>query len=337
MKKKVFAIIAIAVIMTIAASVMLTGCVGDNNTEQDKISASAEALGMTALGSGAILADMAEGVVAPEGEAETQQPEAGTEIPEAGTEIPEAGTETPEVGTETPEAGTGSAGGNLTEEETAVVDRYLQIVDKMLNSSGIVINEGESELEGYAKKVEISSTDLYGNTQSFVIHYNEQEVSRELDDGKEEVEWRLEGIMIAGEREYAVIGERETEADEAGLEFTAYLDRDHYVEIEKSSENGEEEFGYKIVVDGKVTEEFELSIEQEYGKTEVEIESVSGGNILVIDYEMKERASGKTVVECKVYENGEVYEFEIDATCDGNREMRRYRYRNGVCYDRYDD
>lgn len=330
MKKKVFAIIAIAVIMTIAASVMLTGCVGDNNTEQDKISASAEALGMTALGSGAILADMAEGVVAPEGEAETQQPEAGTKIPEAGTE-------TPEAGTETPEAGTGSAGGNLTEEETAVVDRYLQIVDKMLNSSGIVIDEGESELEGYAKKVEISSTDLYGNTQSFVIHYNEQEISRELDDGKEEVEWRLEGIMIAGEREYAVIGERETEADEAELEFTAYLDRDNYVEIEKSGENGEEEFGYKIVVDGKVTEEFELSIEQEHGKTEVEIESVSGGNILVIDYEMKERASGKTVVECKVYENGEVYEFEIDATCDGNREMRRYRYRNGVCYDRYDD
>lgn len=330
MKKKVFAIIAIAVVMTIAASLMLTGCVGDNNTEQDKISASAEALGMTALGSGAILADMAEGVVAPEDEAETQQPEAETEIPEAGTE-------TPEAGTETPEAGTGSAGGNLTEEETAVVDRYLQIVDKMLNSSGIVIDEGESELEGYAKNVEISSTDLYGNTQSFVIHYNEQEVSREIDDGKEEVEWRLEGIMIAGEREYAVIGERETEADEAELEFTAYLDRDNYVEIEKSSENGEEEFGYKIVVDGKVTEEFELSIEQEYGKTEVEIESVSGGNVFVIDYEMKERASGKTVVECKVYENGEVYEFEIDATCDGNREMRRYRYRNGVCYDRYDD
>lgn len=330
MKKKVFAIISIAVVMAIAASVMLTGCVGDNNTAQDKISASAEALGMTALGSGAILADMAEGVVAPEDEADAQQPEAGTETPETGTE-------TPEAGTENPEAGTGSAGGNLTEEETAVVDRYLQIVDKMLNSSGIVIDEGESELEGYAKKVEISSTDLYGNTQSFVIHYNEQEISRELDDGKEEVEWRLEGIMIAGEREYAVIGERETEADEAELEFTAYLDRDNYVEIEKSSENGEEEFGYKIVVDGKVTEEFELSIEQEYGKTEVEIESVSGGNILVIDYEMKERASGKTVVECKVYENGEVYEFEIDATCDGNREMRRYRYRNGVCYDRYDD
>ena len=310
MKKKVFAIIAIAVVMAIAASVMLTGCVGDNNTAQDKISASAEALGMTALGSGAILADMAEGVVAPEDEADAQQPEAGTEIPEAGTETPEAGTETPEAGTGTPEAGTGSAGGNLTEEETAVVDRYLQIVDKMLNSSGIVIDEGESELEGYAKKVEISSTDLYGNTQSFVIHYNEQEISRELDDGEEEVEWRLEGIMMAGEREYAVIGERETEADEAELEFTAYLDRDNYVEIEKSSENGEEEFGYKVVVDGKVTEEFELSIEQ---------------------------ASGKTVVECKVYENGEVYEFEIDATCDGNREMRRYRYRNGVCYDRYDD
>ena len=125
MKKKVFAIISIAVVMAIAASVMLTGCVGDNNTAQDKISASAEALGMTALGSGAILADMAEGVVAPEDETDTQQPEAGTEIPEAGTE-------TPEVGTETPEAGTGSAGGNLTEEETAVVDRYLQIVDKML-------------------------------------------------------------------------------------------------------------------------------------------------------------------------------------------------------------
>ena len=330
MKKKVFAIISIAVVMAIAASVMLTGCVGDNNIEQDKISASAEALGMTALGSGAILADMAEGVVAPEDEADTQQPEAETETPEAGTE-------TPEAGTENPEAGTGSAGGNLTEEETAVVDRYLQIVDKMLNSSGIVIDEGESELEGYAKKVEISSTDLYGNTQSFVIHYNEQEISREIDNGEEEVEWRLEGIMIAGEREYAVIGERETEADEAELEFTAYLDRDNYVEIEKSSENGEEEFGYKIVVDGKVTEEFELSIEQEYGKTEVEIESVSGGNVFVIDYEMKERASGKTVVECKVYENGEVYEFEIDATCDGNREMRRYRYRNGVCYDRYDD
>ena len=81
MKKKVFAIIAIVVVMAIAASVMLTGCVGDNNIEQDKISASAEALGMTALGSGAILADMAEGVVAPEDEADAQQPEAGTEIP----------------------------------------------------------------------------------------------------------------------------------------------------------------------------------------------------------------------------------------------------------------
>ena len=85
MKKKVFAIISIAVVMAIAASVMLTGCVGDNNIEQDKISASAEALGMTALGSGAILADMAEGVVAPEDEAGAQQPEAGTETPEAGT------------------------------------------------------------------------------------------------------------------------------------------------------------------------------------------------------------------------------------------------------------
>lgn len=330
MKKKVFAIIAIFVVTAVAASLMLTGCVNDNDGPS-AVSASAEALGMTALGSGAILADMASG------EATTPESEAGTEQPEADTEIPEAGTETPEAGTETPESGTGSAGGSLTEDETAVVDRYLQIVDKMLNSSGIVINEGESDLEGYAKKVEISSTDLYGNTQSFVIHYNEQEVSREIDDGEEEVEWRLEGIMIAGEREYTVIGERETEADEAELEFTAYIDRDNYVEIEKSSENGEEEFSYKVVTDGIVTEEFELSIEKEYGKTEVEIESVSGGNILVIDFEMKERASGKTVIECSVYENGEVTEFTIDACREGNREMRRYRYRNGVCYERYDD
>ena len=180
---------------------------------------------------------------------------------------------------------------------------------------------------------------MFGNTQNVVIFFNERQGAVDWDDDdKDEVKTVLEGIMISGEREYTVIGERETERDEVDLEFRACLDRQNYVEIERQTENGEEEFGYKIVENGRVVEEFELGIEQKAGTVEVEIESFDkNGNAIVIDFEQRERLAGGSVIEAECYENGRVVRFTIHVDKDGEREVRRYQYRDGICYEMYDD
>lgn len=222
---------------------------------------------------------------------------------------------------------------SLNEEQTLTVDHYLSIVDKLLNDSGITVIERESELEGYTSAIEITASDLYGDATTFVIDYNETIA----DSDGVETESVIEGVMSVNGTTYTVIGERETESDESELEFTAYLDRYNYVEIEQSRETGEEEFAYKVVKDGNVVEEFELEIERSARKTEIEIESFVNGQNLVIDFETRESASGNKVLDCEVYDNGAVTRFTVHASKDGNREMRRYRYRNGTHRDVYCD
>lgn len=339
MKKKIVSILIVAAVAIVTASLVLAGCAGGSkggawNTVGGNADAADKMMGLTAVGSGAVLDRM--------NAADTEVPgptpeEPGTEAPDTTPEVPDT---TPGQGGSGQGNGQGSGQGeSLTQEQTATIDRYLQIVDHMMTDSGIVVNESASDREGYAKKLEISSIDLYGNTQNFVIYFNERQGAVDWDDDdKDEVKTVLEGIMISGEREYTVIGERETERDEAELEFRAYLDRQNYVEIERKTENGEEEFGYKIVENGRVVEEFELGIEQKAGTVEVEIESFDkNGNAIVIDFEQRERLAGGSVIEAECYENGRVVRFTIHVDKDGEREVRRYQYRDGICYEMYDD
>ena len=327
MKKKIISILIVAAVAIVTASLVLAGCAGGSksgawNTVGGNADAADKMMGLTAVGSGAVL---------------DQMNAADTEVPGTTPEVPDT---TPGQGGSGQGNGQGSGQGeSLTQEQTATIDRYLQIVDRMMTDSGIVVNESASDREGYAKKLEISSIDLYGNTQNFVIYFNERQGAVDWDDDdKDEVKTVLEGIMISGEREYTVIGERETERDEAELEFRAYLDRQNYVEIERKTENGEEEFGYKIVENGRVVEEFELGIEQKAGTVEVEIESFDkNGNAIVIDFEQRERLAGGSVIEAECYENGRVVRFTIHVDKDGEREVRRYQYRDGICYEMYDD
>lgn len=322
MKKKISFAISIAAIIAIATSFALTGCA---NTDDSSTvgTAYAREIGLSAISSGTILADLnSDPALSLSEERATETSDTVTSNSET-AEVPDAGSS----------QGEADVGDSLSEEETETVDHYLSIVDKLLNDSAFTVTERASELEGYSYQIVIGATDIYGNAFSFVIDYNEKTVETDGD----ETESVIEGVMNFNGTDYAVLGERETESDESELEFTAYIDGENYVEIQQSRETGEEEFSYKVVKDGQVVEEFELEIEQSGRKTEIEIESFVNGQRLVIDFETRESASGNKVIDCKVVSGDCVTECSIHAAKEGNREMRRYRYRNGSCRDMYDD
>ncbi len=193
------------------------------------------------------------------------------------------------------------ASGELVDE----LDGYMQLVDTLLNAAATDIKFEElTEGEYRYRSVAVVSS-ANGSTVTYTMLYNEEITEEEYDEGEEERESRIEGVMRIGEDEFPFEGQREVESEdgesEMELELTTYLDendRDTYVRFKQEIENDEQSYAYEIYKNDELTDEFELEIEKEADETEISLEKNG------VKYELKEQRRGNGNVITVEYENG---------------------------------
>lgn len=192
------------------------------------------------------------------------------------------------------------------------INDYLGLVEKFLSSDDAAIThtEGASERDGFEKKMTISTMNLTGERTEYVLYYNETSVNVEEDDDELEVEIELEGIVVLGDVEYTLTGEKEIEQEdneeEYSYKFEIKLDSKNWVKIEYSEEledaEVEKSFKYEAYNNG-VKNEIKIAYENEddelklklYISDELELEIKQEKNELKIEYKTKDPKTGKKV------------------------------------------
>ena len=186
------------------------------------------------------------------------------------------------------------------------VTKYINMFEGMIGSNAlntvteenIVYNEVE-----YAIKSTVTVPNLDGTSTVYVMYYNETELAAEKDDDDEEeqeVESKLEGILVLGSLEYAIEGEKELEEGEMEVHFTASAADGTRIDVKQEIEEEEQSFEYKLFdAEGKLLQESKVELEQEKDETEIELELKDAeGNPQKYSFE-KETEDGETEIKVK--------------------------------------
>ncbi len=192
------------------------------------------------------------------------------------------------------------------EDEKSEILHYLDFASQMLNGDSLFkMTESTSDLDGYAKKMDITATDLDNNKIHYTMYYNEVlEVEEDDDDFFEndrEEEFSIRGIMILDDVTYDIFGEKEIENDEMETSLTAKLGDRHYVTVEQEFENNEIEYAYTIFKDG-VKEEFSIEIENERNGRKISVGKEVNGHEKEISFKMMDSSNGVTKIKVIVEE-----------------------------------
>ena len=201
---------------------------------------------------------------------------------------------------------------HLTDADVKGVKNYLEMFNGMLIGEGLnqkVESTPVEDTEYYGRYnlcMTISVPSVTGETVVYKMYYNEinKETEEEIDDGELELEVSstLDGVLVFGDAEYEVHGEREFEQEgneeEASIEFTTYsrTNRENYIVVEQSVENDEIEYEYKIFRNGDVVSETEVEMEKERNHTEFELQFKDNGALKEGVYRMYKRDNDDTFV-----------------------------------------
>ena len=159
---------------------------------------------------------------------------------------------------------------------------YLKSAEKIfLSDTGLNVITTDSTLPDYQYMMIFETKNLLNKISTYEMHYNL--ILESQDD--EESEYQLSGILIQGQKEYQVIGEKEIEDDEEKLEFRAYLDETSYVESFYEIENDEQKFSYKVYQYGQLISESEFKIEYEDDEIKIELVFTEGSNSGIFEFE----------------------------------------------------
>ena len=157
----------------------------------------------------------------------------------------------------------------------------------------------DEEYKEYETKMTVSYQDT-----SYVAYYNETPVDEKFDDF-DEVETKLDGIMLMNDVTYKISGTKEVEGDEIETTIKSYIDQNNWVVVEQSIENGEQEFEYHSKVNG-VEEYSSVEIEMDK-KNQVEVElqfAEDDDHALIYEFKKVTANSGNEIMHIDVY-NGE--------------------------------
>ena len=229
-------------------------------------------------------------------------------------------------------------------EQTEKFNEYFTALDSFLGDDVVSTTTQVNTDENYEYdvKMTINGKDFNGETVTYVMYYTETLAHYDSDD--DEIEYRLEGVMVIDGSDYYLEGERseENEKDESEteLKIRAYADKadkSTYIQMEQeySVEKGETEteYVYSVYSDGKLLEQTAVEFEQESknGKTETEYElefrsGTSKGKYVV----KREVVNNKTEIKVKYVIDGNSGEFRIrEITDDNGNKHYEYNYRDG--------
>lgn len=218
-------------------------------------------------------------------------------------------------------------------------NEYFTALDSFLGED-VISTSTEANTDSrypYDTKMTINGRDFNGETVTYVMYYTETLAHYDSDD--DEIEYRLEGVMVIDGSDYYLEGERseENEKDESEteLKIRAYADKTDksaYIQMEQeySVEKGETEteYVYSVYSGGKLLEQTAVEFEQESknGKTETEYElefrsGTSKGKYVV----KREVVNNKTEIKVKYVIDGNSGEFRIREITDDNGN-KHYEY-----------
>lgn len=299
--KKVTKILAVVMVIAVI-TVGLVGCL-DNSNKKDgfTLSNSADILSTALVSSANILSGL------------------GTDVQKLSTQQVE---ETVDV-LETPD---------VTDAEINDIHSQIQMFETFIGENPLSVAVEASDREQYEHKMTIKFKDITGEEVGYVLYYNQTlNVDDDDDDDEDgddvfdifeidkEQEYSLTGILVVGENEYSIFGEKEHEGNEYELNIIAKIDDNNYIVIEQESEADEQELLYQVWKDGKKVTSFSLSLEEEKGETSVKIKSTVDGQTTYRKFS-KEVKGNETVIKIKQTIGNENYEVKVKITIDANGE-----------------
>ncbi|MBE5731754.1 MAG: hypothetical protein E7353_01855 [Clostridiales bacterium] len=165
-----------------------------------------------------------------------------------------------------------SSMGEVFEPIAKKINGYLLSADAFLSSSNIVAKYEDNENEDFAlytKKLIVAYTDSDNYSVAYELYYNEKEQNAHT--------VTVDGIMVLGSDSFKVWGEWENEDDEVEMELRVYFDDFRYISIENETEVNENEYEYGYYNNGLLFSGVSLSVSNENGKKQIEMEIVEGG------------------------------------------------------------
>ena len=234
----------------------------------------------------------------------------------------------------------GNAGTDIADEELATVNKYIELAESLLGESNISAETTASDRAEYTWKNVVSYKDLGGAVTAYTVYYNEDLISEETDGDEHEEEYRITGILIVDETEYAVEGKKSTETEtEHGEEetenetwFRADLGNGDYIRLEQKTESerdeSEQELVYTVRMNG-TTEHTTLELEEERGEREVKMTVRKDGKTDIFEFEEETRGNTR-IIEVTARIDGEYTSFTVRVTTDENgQEVYRYEFNDG--------
>lgn len=225
---------------------------------------------------------------------------------------------------------------DITDAEIDEIHNQIQMFEAFIGSNPLTVNIEASDREEFEHKMTIVFKDLNNEENSYTLYYNQvlntedddDDDDFDLDDLMEidvEQEYTLTGIMIVGENEYSVIGEKEIEDGEYEMSIIAKIDDNNYILIEQETEEDEQELSYQVWKDGKKVTSFSMSLENEKGETSVKIKSSVEGQVTYRKFS-KEEKNGQTTIKIKQTVGNEHYNVTVKITKDAETGENIYRY-----------
>ena len=192
------------------------------------------------------------------------------------------------------------------EAQIAEVTKYINMFEGMIGSNALNTVTEENvvykEVE-YAVKSTITVPNLDGTNTVYVMYYNETALPAEKDkedEEEQEIESKLEGLLVLGNLEYAIEGEKELEEGEMEVHFTASAADGTRIDVKQEIEEEEQSFEYKLFdAEGKLLQESKVELEQEKDETEMKLELKDAeGKPQKYSFE-KETEDGETEIKVK--------------------------------------
>lgn len=224
------------------------------------------------------------------------------------------------------------------------VEKFLKLIEMYTSGKQTLATEDQvSDNVLYEHMLVISTLDMLGETVTYTLYYNqtlegdetdeveetddldevdeedeadlddeEDEADQDDDEDKDEFEYTIEGILVYNDQTFTISGEKEIEADESSLEFTAYIDENNYITSEYEFEENESKFYITEVKDGVVFSETEIELESEEDEEKIELTYILGEDTYAYEFKF-ETEDGRPAlkVEYETYVDGVSDEGEI--------------------------
>lgn len=324
MKKKIFAVIT-SVVLCLALMLVFVGCLNTFNTNNtggnDSSAQSGNLIAISATSSALIL----------------------DEMQSASASVATAREDDSLKGTE------------LTEDEIAEVKAQLALLENYMGENAPVVKEsvlasGDEYYGEYEYRMTVTTKDMHGNSYEYNMYFNMEKLGEktEYDDDRRgqtasgnvdfefEEEFKISGILVSGENVYELEGKKENETEvedgetetESTYKMTIRKSADEYVVFEQSVEEEgsekEQKYEYKVYAQNELKKEFCLEFENEFGESEVEMETRENGNVFKVAYK-SEIKNGKERIKAEITKDNKICEVYIRVEGDGS-ENNPYRH-----------